>query len=130
MYEGYRWGPMKAMFIGQKRGMHGSGIPEAAAGRAETAADQLDWLDQTMTAKGSPNFICGDRFSLADLQLYCTLAYATTPRPLGTPQHSSAGILDTAGFWVKAWYMRCDARPSAAATDPARGFKAPVPAKL
>jgi glutathione S-transferase len=50
-------------------------------------------------------FICGDRFSLADVLLFAFLAFGAQ---VGQP------IPDEA-TWVKAWFARVQARPSAAA---------------
>lgn len=66
------------------------------------ARDKLLWLDKQMSGR---TFICGDRFSLADILLYCVLAMG---QMVGQP------IPDEAP-WVKAWFERVKARPSATA---------------
>jgi glutathione S-transferase len=75
---------------------------EGAAELKAIARDRLLWLDGQMQGR---EFICGDRFSLADVLLFAFLAFGAQ---VGQP------IPDEAG-WVKAWFARVGARPSAAA---------------
>lgn len=75
---------------------------EGAAGLKAMARDKLLWLDAQM---GQNQFVCGDRFTLADVLLYCFMAFGGT---VGQP------IPDEAD-WVKSWFERVKARPSAAA---------------
>ena len=75
---------------------------EGAADLKAIAKDRLLWLNGLM---GDNSFVCGDRFSLADILLFCFLAFGAQ---VGQP------IPDEAG-WVKAWFERVKARPSAAA---------------
>ncbi|MFC3079421.1 glutathione S-transferase family protein [Phenylobacterium terrae] len=75
---------------------------EGAAGLKAMARDKLLWLDAQM---GQNQYVCGDRFTLADVLLYCFMAFGNT---VGQP------IPDEAG-WVKSWFERVKARPSAAA---------------
>ena len=75
---------------------------EGAADLKAIARDRLLWLDGQMQGR---TFICGDRFSLADILLFAFLAFGAQ---VGQP------IPDEAG-WVKAWFERVKARPSAAA---------------
>jgi glutathione S-transferase len=75
---------------------------EGAAELKAIARDRLIWLDGQMQGR---EFICGDRFSLADVLLFAFLAFGAQ---VGQP------IPDEAG-WVKAWFARVQARPSAAA---------------
>ena len=75
------------------------------AGGAELKAiarDRILWLDGLM---GDRAFVCGDRFSLADILLFCFLDFGAS---VGQP------IPDEAA-WVKAWFARIKARASAAA---------------
>ncbi len=75
------------------------------AGGAELKAiarDRILWLDGLM---GDRAFVCGDRFSLADILLFCFLDFGVS---VGQP------IPDEAA-WVKAWFARIKARASAAA---------------
>ena len=75
---------------------------EGAAELKAIARDRLLWLDGQMQGQ---EFICGDRFSLADVLLFTFLAFGAQ---VGQP------IPDEAS-WVKAWFARVQARPSAAA---------------
>ena len=74
---------------------------EGAAELKAIARDRLLWLDGQMQGR---EFICGDRFSLADVLLFAFLAFGAQ---VGQP------IPDEAS-WVKAWFARVQARPSAA----------------
>lgn len=75
---------------------------EGAAELKAIARDRLIWLDGQMQGR---EFICGDRFSLADVLLFAFLAFGAQ---VGQP------IPDEA-TWVKAWFARVQARSSAAA---------------
>ncbi|MDP2259004.1 MAG: glutathione S-transferase family protein [Caulobacter sp.] len=75
---------------------------EGAAELKAIARDRLLWLDGQMQGR---EFICGDRFSLADVLLFAFLAFGAQ---VGQP------IPDEA-TWVKSWFARVQARPSASA---------------
>lgn len=75
---------------------------EGAAELKAIARDRLIWLDGQMQGR---EFICGGRFSLADVLLFAFLAFGAQ---VGQP------IPDEA-TWVKAWFARVQARSSAAA---------------
>jgi glutathione S-transferase len=75
---------------------------EAAADLKAIAKDRLLWLDGQFSGK---QWIMGDRFSLADILLYCFLTFGAR---VGQPIPEEAA-------WVKAWYDRVAARPSASA---------------
>lgn len=75
---------------------------EGAAELKAIARDRILWLDGLM---GDNPFVCGDRFSLADILLFAFLAFGAQ---VGQPIPEEAG-------WVKAWFERVKARPSAAA---------------
>jgi glutathione S-transferase len=75
---------------------------EGAADLKAIARDRLLWLDGQLAGR---QFVCGDRFSLADVLLYCFLTFGAQ---VAQPMPDEAG-------WVKAWYDRVKARPSAAA---------------
>ncbi|WP_119420813.1 glutathione S-transferase family protein [Desertibaculum subflavum] len=77
-------------------------IPEAAEGLKTTAREKLAWLDGLMAGK---QFVCGDRFTMADVLLYAFLEFAQTVRQ----------PLDPACKNIAAWYERVKARPSASA---------------
>ena len=50
-------------------------IPEAANDFKAIAQERLTWLDKQLEGK---EFICGDRFSLADIMFYCFLHFGST----------------------------------------------------
>ncbi len=77
-------------------------IPEAAAGLKQVAQDNLAKFDRQMEGK---QFVCGDRFSLADILLFCFLDFGNTVGQKINPECKN----------VSAWYERVKARPSAAA---------------
>lgn len=74
-------------------------IPQAADDCKATAQDMLAWLDGLM---GSNEFICGDRFTLADIMLFAFLEFGGA---VGQP-------LDAKCERLQAWYARVAARPS------------------
>lgn len=77
-------------------------VPEAAEGLKRIAQDRLKWLDGQLQGK---TYLCGDRLTLADVLLYCFLAFgANVGQPLN-PDNAN----------VKAWFDRMAARPSAQA---------------
>lgn len=77
-------------------------VPEAAPGLKKIAADRLRWLDGQMQGK---EYICGSRFTLADMLLYCWLAFGAQ---VGQP-------LDEANTNTAAWFKRVAERASAKA---------------
>jgi glutathione S-transferase len=77
-------------------------LPEAADGLKAIAKDKLIWLDGLL---GDKTFVCGDRFTLADIMLYCFLTFgAAVGQPL--PEDCTK---------IAAWLARVGARPSASA---------------
>lgn len=97
MTNGFRFAEGLAMFEPRMRC-----LPEAAAGLKAVAQDGLGWLDERFTGP----WICGDRFTLADILLFGFLDFgAMVGQPLD-PKH--ARLAD--------WFGRMRARPSAAAS--------------
>jgi glutathione S-transferase len=94
---GFRYSEGLAMFKDRLRT-----IPHAADDLKILAQERLTWLDQQMAGK---QFVCGDRFTLADIMLYCFLEFGIS---VGQP-------LNAANENISAWYERVAARPSAAA---------------
>lgn len=77
-------------------------VPEAAEGLKRIAQDRLSWLDGQLDGK---TFLCGERLTLADVLLYCFLAFgASVGQPLN-PDNAN----------VQAWFDRMAQRPSAGA---------------
>jgi glutathione S-transferase len=77
--------------------------PEASPGLKMVAQNRLKWLDGQM-ADGR-EYICGQRFTMADIHLYGWLAFAGT---VGQP-------LDRDNTHIAAWFDRVAQRPSAKA---------------
>ena len=78
-------------------------IPEASEGLKTKAAKALQWLDGQLDGK---QWICGNRFTMADICLY---TYVDLLRNGGQPIPAQAPK-------VAAWFERVAARPSAAAS--------------
>ncbi|HWU26218.1 MAG TPA: glutathione S-transferase [Rhizomicrobium sp.] len=77
-------------------------IPEAADGLKKIARDRVRWLDGQMDGR---EYICGKRFTLADVLLFVFLEFGgRLGQPLDAENHNLAG-----------WFERIQARPSAAA---------------
>lgn len=78
-------------------------LPEAAPGLKLIAQDKLTWLDGLIAGR---QWICGDRFTLADILLYAFLDFGgQVGQPLN-PENKN----------IAAWFERVKARPSAAAS--------------
>jgi glutathione S-transferase len=73
--------------------------PEASPGLKMIAANRLQWLDGQMAGK---EYLCGSRFTLADILLYCWLEFGSQ---VGQP-------LDPANSNIVAWMARVGQRPS------------------
>lgn len=69
------------------------------------AAKKLLWLDGHMNARGVGDFVCGSRFTLADILLFCFVEFGAQ---VGQPLPAGAA-------WLPEWRARVAARPSAAA---------------
>jgi glutathione S-transferase len=75
-------------------------IPEAAAGLKATAQDGCTWLDGHLSGK---QWICGNRFTLADIVLYAGLDFGATVGQARNPENKN----------LSAWFERVGKRPSA-----------------
>ena len=98
MLNGFRFGEGLKFF--QKRVVC---VPEASPGLKKIAAHRLQWLNEQM-ADGR-DYLCGKRFTLADILLYCFLTFGAS---VGQP-------LDPAFKSLGAWYARVKERASAKA---------------
>jgi len=77
-------------------------VPEAADGLKKIAQDRLKWLDGQLASR---EYLCGKRFTLADILLFCFLDFGAS---VGQP-------LNTENTHVAAWFARVKARPSQSA---------------
>jgi glutathione S-transferase len=91
---GYRYGEALRFF--QKRIPV---APEASPGLKMIAANRLQWLDGQIAGK---DYLCGKRFTLADILLYCWVDFGGE---VGQP-------LDPANSNIAAWLARVAERPS------------------
>lgn len=76
--------------------------PEAADGLKAMAQDRLKWLDGQLQGK---QFILGAKPGLADILLFCFLAFGSNVGQPLNPENRN----------VSAWFERMKSRPSAAA---------------
>src|SRR6185295_1369714 len=98
LYNGFRFAEGVELFRPRMRV-----LPEAADGLKATARDNLGWLNNLLQGK---QFIAGDRFTMADIILYCAIDFgASVNQPL-----------DTALTNLVSWKERVGSRPSAAAS--------------
>ena len=77
-------------------------IPHAAADFKALAQEKLTWLDGLMAGK---TFVCGDRFSLADVMLFVFLEFGGQ---VGQPMNADNGN-------IAEWFARVQSRASASA---------------
>jgi glutathione S-transferase len=98
LYNGFRFSEGLQLFQNRLRC-----IPEAAAGLKASAQDGLLWLDKQLAGK---EWIAGNRFTIADIILYCALDFG-----VGLGQGIPAEAKN-----VQAWYDRVSKRPSASAS--------------
>jgi glutathione S-transferase len=74
-------------------------VPEAADGLKKIAQDRIKWLDGQMAGK---DFVCGKRFTLADVLLFCFLDFGgQVGQPLN-PEYKN----------VSGWFAKVKDRPS------------------
>jgi glutathione S-transferase len=97
MANGFRFGEGLPMFESRMRC-----LPDAAPGLKAIAQDGVAWVDANL--KGP--WLCGDRFTLADILLFAFLDFGAM---VGQP-------LDPKYAKVADWFARVKARPSAAAS--------------
>ena len=98
MANGFRFGEGLKLFQNRMRC-----LPEASDGLKAVAQDNLGNLNGWIAGK---DYLCGDRFTMADILLYSWIDFF---------KNMGQGISADHGN-VQAWYDRVGARPSAAAT--------------
>ena len=95
LYNGFRFAEGLDLFRPRMRV-----LPEAADGLKAVARDGLLWLERLF---GDRPYVAGDRFTIADVILYCALDFGgTVGQPLD-PSHAALG----------RWFDRVGSRPSA-----------------
>jgi len=77
--------------------------PTVAPGLKMIAQDREKWLSDMKAP--SDQFLCGNRFTMADILLFCFVDFGIQ---VGQPLNPEAK-------WLAGWYERVKARPSAAA---------------
>ncbi len=97
MANGFRFAEGLALFKDRIRT-----IPQAADDLKATAAERLEWLDGQIAGR---QWICGERFTLADVLLYCFTSFGAS---VGQPLDPKLGNLTS-------WFERVKERPSASA---------------
>ena len=98
LYNGFRFAEGLSLFEPRMRV-----LPEAADGLKATARDNLQWLDGLLAGR---QFVAGDRFTIADIILYCALDFGR-----GVGQGFDPNLKN-----VAQWFDRVGARPSAQAS--------------
>jgi glutathione S-transferase len=98
LYNGFRFAEGIELFKPRLRV-----LPEAADGLKATVRDNLAWLDPLLAGK---TFIAGDRFTIADIILFCALDFG---RGVGQPLPPETKNLTL-------WFARVSERPSASAS--------------
>jgi len=98
IYNGFRFAEGLELFKDRVRC-----LPEAAEGLKASGQDGLRWLDEQLEGR---QWICGDRFTIADMVAFCCLDFGR-----GVGQDIPADAKN-----VHAWFERVAARPSAAAS--------------
>ena len=94
----FQGGPMRAFFDGKKLLAPAESIPAFI----EMGRVRLEWLEGQMAGR---TWICGERFSWADVPLFCALEFFAKCGGQGVPT----------GGWLDGWRTRMRGRASAAA---------------
>lgn len=97
MANGFRFSEGMPLFESRMRT-----IPEAADGLKACAQDKLTLLNEQMAGR---DYVAGDKFTLADILLYCFLTFGESVGQALNPDNAN----------IKAWYDRMKERPSFAA---------------
>ena len=98
MTHGFRGSQGLAMFKDRVRC-----LPQAADDLKTTAQEKLTWLDGLIVGR---TWIVGERFTLADILLFCFLEFGAQVGQPTNPDNRN----------IAAWFERAKARPSAAAS--------------
>jgi len=93
---GFRYAEGQKIFEGRMRL-----IPQAADDLKKNAQDKLAWLDGQMDGK---TWICGNRYTYADILLYCFIDFGNRVGQPLNPEFKN----------LTAWFARMKERPAAA----------------
>ena len=77
-------------------------VPEAADGLKKIARNRIEWVDAQMADR---EYLCGKRFSLADILLYAFIDFGSQVGQPLAPENKN----------LASWFVRVKARPSSAA---------------
>ena len=94
---GFRYAEGLELFKNRMRTM-----PNAAADLKLMAQEKILWLDKLMDGK---EFICGKRFTLADIMLFCFMNFAATVGQGLSPEAKN----------LVSWFEKVNERPSSSA---------------
>ena len=94
---GFRYSEGLELFKNRMRTM-----PNAAADLKLMAQEKILWLDKLMDGK---EFICGKRFTLADIMLFCFMNFAATVGQGLSPEAKN----------LVSWFEKVNERPSSSA---------------
>jgi glutathione S-transferase len=97
LINGFRFGEGLKLFANRIRC-----IPQAAEDLKQTAQERLTWLDGLLAGK---QWICGGRFTLADILLFAFLDFGAGVGQKLNPELNN----------INGWFARVKARPTAAA---------------
>jgi glutathione S-transferase len=95
LYNGFRYAEGAELFKTRMRILH-----EASAGLKAIVQDKLKWLDAQLEGK---EYIAGNRFTVADIILYCALDFGGSVGQKIDPSQKN----------VNTWFKRVESRPSA-----------------
>lgn len=98
LYNGFRYGEGIEIFKTRV-----PVVPEASAGLKRVAQERLKWLDGLIAGR---QYIVNDRFTTADIILYCALDFGSLVGQKLDPSLRNVG----------AWFKRVESRPSAIAS--------------
>lgn len=94
------------------RGTHAFLVPEQAEKSKALAISQMAWLEAQMQAAGSPDYICLNKCTIADVQLFIHVKFMTTFDMSGPEGKGIIPIKEMKDGlpWIEGWYKRMEAR--------------------
>jgi 3-dehydroquinate synthase len=110
---------MKNFFAQRLNAHHGASlVPKEWKTLCEWAKCRMQWLnrikqEEAQTKGKTSDFICGDAFTMVDIQVYVTLWFFSEAFP--HPPQKILQELDGQIPWVQAWFDRVHSRPACVA---------------